>query len=156
MKNLNPFKFWRKEMSVSATRRVGTSTSSPRAERGYSANGQNSQFVEYIDTQNNVLVRDETNEHHRENNEYQRQNKKDEQQQEFSSSNAYVHNSVSAIAASGVLETEAEYGHTSRNIGVYDTNQSIIRDEELERTGRNYLKHFYEKNEHLMDIDKLI
>ena len=143
-------------MSVIATRRVGTTTSSPRTERGYSANGQNSQFVEYIDTQNNVLVRDETNEHHNKDNEYQRQNKKEEEQQEFSTPNAYVHNSVNAIAASGVLETEAKYGHTSRNIGVYNTNQSIIRDEELERTGRNYLKHFYEKNEHLIDVDKLI
>jgi len=49
-------------MSISATRKVGSS-SSPRTERGYSANGKNTQFVEHIDTQNNVLIKDDSGNH---------------------------------------------------------------------------------------------
>lgn len=141
-------------MSINATKRVGSTTSSPRTERGYSANGRNTQFVEHIDTQNNVLVRDETGEHHQDN--YYPQNSSEQEQSEFSHSIAYVQNNINALAASGVLDDTQDNYHSQHKVNVYDNNQSIIKDEELERTGRNYLKHFYEKNEHLIDIDKLI
>ncbi len=140
-------------MSISATRKVGSSTSSPRADRAY-APTQHSKFVENIDTRNNVLVRDDSegNEHQ---GQFKQQNDQPEEQ-DFSPSVAYVKNSIEALAVSGVFdnaETPEENGH---KVSVYDTNQSIIRDEEAERTGRNYLKHFYEKNEHLIDVDELI
>ena len=144
-------------MSISATRKVGSSTSSPRTERGYSANGKDTQFIEHIDTQNNVLVREDTTDQHHNNNDYYHTEQQDEKEDNsFSPSKAYVPNSINAIAASGILEQDMKSNHTPHKVGVYDNNQSIIKDEELERTGRNYLKHFYEKNEHLIDIDKLI
>ncbi len=142
-------------MSIGATRKVGTSTSSPRTERSYSANGQKTQFVEVIDTQNNVLVRDEAGEHHKQP-EYYASHQSEEENSDFSPSSAYVQNSISALAASGIFDSETPPDHTSHKVSVYDNNQSIIHDEELERTGRNYLKHFYEKNEHLIDVDKLV
>ncbi|MBE6445537.1 MAG: hypothetical protein E7019_05785 [Alphaproteobacteria bacterium] len=142
-------------MSISSTRKIGTSTSAPRTERGYVANGKNSQFVEHIDTQNNVLVRDDTDGHSNNNNYFTKQNQEQEQNS-FTPSSAYVPNSVNAIASSELLDSHGEYSHSSHMVGIYDNNQSIIKDEELERTGRNYLKHFYEKNEHLIDVDKLV
>lgn len=143
-------------MSISTTKKIGSTTSSPRTERGYSTNGRNTQFVEHIDTQNNVLVRDDTDSSSSHHEEFYQQNSSEQNQSEFSPSTAYVQNNINALAASGVLEDTPNNTHTMHKVGVYDNNQSIIRDEELERTGRNYLKHFYEKNEHLIDVDKLI
>ena len=142
-------------MSINSTRKIGTTASSPRTERGYSVNGKNSQFVEHIDTQNNVLVRDDNDGHSQQEN-YYPQNSSENEYSDFSPSTAYVQNNINALAASGVLEDTPNDTHTLHKVGVYDNNQSIIRDEELERTGRNYLKHFYEKNEHLIDVDKLV
>ena len=53
-------------------------------------------------------------------------------------------------------EPAEDYREPDSKVNVYTNNQSIIRDEEVERTGRNYLKHFYEKNEHISDVDKLV
>lgn len=142
-------------MSISATRKVGSSTSSARTERSYASAHPNAQFVEHIDTRNNVLVRDDSDGHSRQDTYQQHQENNDEQAQ-ISPSIAYVRGSIEALAVSGVLEDNGTETHASHKVGVYDNNQSIIRDEELERTGRNYLKHFYEKNEHLIDVDELI
>lgn len=142
-------------MSISATRKVSSSTSSPRAERAYTAT-QHSQFVENIDTRNNVLVRDDSDDNNHRQQFSQDRNKKDENT-DISPSVAYVKNSIEALAVSGVFnDSENEQAATGHKVSVYDNNQSIIRDEEAERTGRNYLKHFYEKNEHLIDVDELI
>ncbi|MBQ9732192.1 MAG: hypothetical protein IJV97_03800 [Alphaproteobacteria bacterium] len=142
-------------MTISATKKIGSTTSSPRTERGYSANGRNTQFVEHIDTQNNVLVRDETSGNSNQDS-YYPQNSSEQDQSEFSHSTAYVQNNINALVASGVLDDTQDNYHSQHKVNVYDNNQSIIKDEELERTGRNYLKHFYEKNEHLIDVDKLV
>lgn len=142
-------------MSISATRKVSSSTSSPRAERAYTAT-QHSQFVENIDTRNNVLVRDDSDDNNHRQQFSQDRNKKDENT-DISPSVAYVQNSIEALAVSGVFnDSENEQAAAEHKVSVYDNNQSIIRDEEAERTGRNYLKHFYEKNEHLIDVDELI
>ncbi len=142
-------------MSISATRKVSSSTSSPRAERAYTAT-QHSQFVENIDTRNNVLVRDDSDDNNHRQQFSQDRNKKDENT-DISPSVAYVKNSIEALAVSGVFnDSENEQAAAEHKVSVYDNNQSIIRDEEAERTGRNYLKHFYEKNEHLIDVDELI
>ncbi len=146
-------------MNISATRKVGGSTSASRTERNYAAGHPNSQFVENIDTRNNVLVRDDTDGHSNKNS-YNAQKEGTEKNTEISPSVAYVKNSIEALAVSGVFDEkedeEQDKKHAKSKVGVYDNNQSIIRDEELERTGRNYLKHFYEKNEHLVDVDELI
>ncbi len=140
-------------MSISATRKVGSSTSSPRADRAY-APTQQSKFVENIDTRNNVLVRDDSDS--REHSGQFKQQKKQPEEQNFSPSVPYVKNSIEALAVSGVFDNTDTPKENGQKISVYDNNQSIIRDEEAERTGRNYLKHFYEKNEHLIDVDELI
>ena len=145
-------------MSISATRKVGSSTSASRTERNYAAGHPNSQFVENIDTRNNVLVRDDTDGHS--NKDSYTPQKEEDKNAEISPSVAYVKNSIEALAVSGVFDEkedeEQDKKHAKSKVGVYDNNQSIIRDEELERTGRNYLKHFYEKNEHIADVDELI
>ena len=144
-------------MSIAPTRRVGSSTSAPRADKSYAADRLNTQFVEMIDTNNNVLVRDENNEHHA-----QPPLADEAPDKHFSSEispdTAYVASSIEALAVSGVFDESEPASEASDNhkVGVYDNNQSIIRDEELEKTGRNYLKHFYEKNEHLKDVDELV
>lgn len=65
---------------------------------------------------------------------------------------------IEALAASGVLEdseTEDNSNHFHK-IGVYGNNQSIVKDEETEKIGHQYLKHFYEKNEILEEVDELV
>lgn len=146
-----------KKMSIAPTRRVGSSVSASRADKSYAAARLNTQFVEMIDTNNNVLVRDETNEHHSQESFFQEKNDTSSQKP-VSADAPYVASSIEALAVSGVFEEEANKNDSQSNhkVGVYDNNQSIIRDEELERTGRNYLKHFYEKNEHIADVDEFV
>lgn len=141
-------------MSIAPARRVSSSSPSVKIEKNYGTGSQNEQFVEVIDTNNNVLIRDESNpEHHTPFYQKPRQ----EEQKDITPSVAYVANSIEAMDETG-NETPAEYqaSENSDKVGVYDNNQSIIKDEELDRTGRNYLKHFYEKNEYLQEVDKLI
>lgn len=143
-------------MSIAPTRRVGSSTSAPRADKSYAAARLNSQFVEMIDTNNNVLVRDENNEHHQ-HPPFAKDSQDQKPERPIAPDTPYVASSIEALAVSGVFDEEqTEVANGNHKVGVYDNNQSIIRDEELERTGRNYLKHFYEKNEHLADIDEFV
>ncbi len=141
-------------MSIASTRTVSSSTSAPRAERSYAAGNRKSQFVENIDTNNNVLVRDEPD-NQSSHKDFQKEQENSQNKKDINPSTAYVNNSIEALAVSGVFDNENTTS-INKNVNVYNNNQSIIRDEELERTGRNYLKHFYEKNEHLIDIDELI
>lgn len=137
-------------------RRVSSSSSSVKIEKNYGTGSQNEQFVEVIDTNNNVLVRDDSNaEHH---SQYQPfQQKESQEGKPVSPSTAYVVNSIEALADADIEENNVrEPNNSSRQVSVYDNNQSIIKDEELERTGHSYLKHFYEKNEHIKEIDELI
>ncbi len=142
-------------MNVSASRKIGSATSAPRTERNYAAANARTQFVDEIDAQNNVLVRDDGQDN-TEQNKFSRHSESEAESSEFSPSTAYVRNSVEALASSGVLDNNAATSPANNKVSIYDNNQSIIRDEELERTGRNYLKHFYEKNEHLINVDELI
>lgn len=144
-------------MSIAPTRRVGSSTSAPRADKSYAAARLNSQFVEMIDTNNNVLVRDENNERHPQE-PFAKEKNDAAPQKQFSADTPYVASSIEALAVSGVFDEETPESDNASNhkVGVYDNNQSIIRDEELERTGRSYLKHFYEKNEHIADVDEFV
>ena len=140
-------------MSIAPTRRVGSSTTAPRADKSFAAARQSSQFVEMIDTNNNVLVRDE-NTPQQNPQSYDQEKKQKEPEKAISADAPYVASSIEALAVSGVFEEENT--PANNKVGVYDNNQSIIRDEELERTGRSYLKHFYEKNEHFIDVDEFV
>ena len=68
-----------------------------------------------------------------------------------------ISSSIESIALSELFDNADTSPHdNSRKVNVYSNNQVIVKDEDVERTGRNYLKHFYEKNEHLSDVDELV
>ena len=142
-------------MSIGATRKVGAaSPSAAKIDRGTSAASNHTQFVENIDTNNNVLVRDEPNSENGQT--FQRPPSPKIPPEEFKSASPNISSSIEALALSGIFEEEDTDRNNNRKVGVYNNNQSIIKDEEVERTGGSYLKHFYEKNEHLIDIDELV
>lgn len=140
-------------MSISSTRRIGSATSSTsKVDRRSFEPNNHSQFVENIDTNNNVLIKDDTNDE-REN---RRQPPARQPVTDFNSASPDISNSIEAMALSGMFEDTPTSPPNNSKVGVYNTNQSIIKDEEIERTGRSYLKHFYEKNEYITDVDEFV
>lgn len=142
-------------MSIGSTRKVSSATSaSSRVDNRPMSANNHSQFVENIDTTNNVLVRDERDSNP--DKQYQRPSPKTPPT-DFNSATPDISTSIEALALSGIFEAENDISpNNNHKVDVYNNNQSIIKDEEIERTGRSYLKHFYEKNEHLMDVDEFV
>ncbi len=145
-------------MSISATRKVSnTSAPAKRSER-YVAGVEEHPFVENIDTTNNVFVRDEN----REGNDANQQafNKRDMQDEKnkLLSGATYIPSAIEALAASGVYENmpAAEKRRTPSQVDVYGNNQSIIKEDDDDRNGHSYLKHFYEKNEIIEEVDEFV
>lgn len=143
-------------MSVGATRKIESSVSSAsKAERAVRSAGHRSQTVEDIDTTNNVLVRDDSEFSGQNNqNSFQQNNK----QPDFKNSTIDI-SSIETLAINGSLQEEtenSEFNKSKKQINIYNNNQSILKDEEVERAGRNYLKHLYEKNEYPTDIDEFV
>lgn len=140
-------------MSISSTRKISSSSpTTSRVNRQYLLTNNYSQYVEDIDTTNNVLVKDENN------GERQFQGKSDsndDQQTNYKSSNPNILNGVEAIAATISPDEQPTTQQQINKVSVYTNNQSIIHDKDVERTGHSYLKHFYEKNEHIIDVDEL-
>ena len=112
-------------MNISATRKVGGSTSASRTERNYAAGHPNSQFVENIDTRNNVLVRDDTDGHSNKNS-YNAQKEETEKNTEISPSVAYVKNSIEALAVSGVFDEKEDHIGGQINIAAVPPRKSEI------------------------------
>ncbi len=138
-------------MSITATRRVSSATTSSKVDKRNFEPNNHSQFVEHIDTNNSVLVRDGQD------NDEQNRKRRQQSQTDFNSASPDISGSIEALAVSGIFEDDTPPPNNQGNkVSVYSNNQSIIRDEEIERTGRNYLKHFYEKNEHIEDVDEFI
>ena len=98
------------------------------------------------------MVKDENNENSRR---QHQQNKKQEQTTNYKTATPDIINGIEAIASTIDVD-EQNNNHQMRKIDVYSNNQSIIHDQDVEHTGRSYLKHFYEKNEHMQDIDTLV
>ncbi len=138
-------------MSVTLTKRVNLPPPTPHINQSATRYGK--EFIEVVDTNNNVSVRSDTHSDHSEQggNSFAQSGK---QEPEVKLNSPTVNSTIEALAASGVYEQENIEDHSQVNI--YSTNQSIIKDEELERTGHNYLKHFYEKNEPVSEVNKLI
>lgn len=146
-------------MSISSTRKVSNSTApTRRTERSYAVGGQGEAFVENIDTSNNVSVNDDSKNRHNERGKYFNNKEKNEERNDVSSSPTYVASAIEALAASGVYEEvpDSFQSGASKKIGVYDSNQSIIKEERDEKNGHPYLKHFYEKNEFVEEVDELV
>lgn len=141
-------------MSISSTRKISSSASNTsRIDKSYSATNRNSQFVENIDTTNNVLVKDEHNGGRQERG---FKSKDNEQSPNYKSSNPGILNGIEVIAASISVDEQTKNHFQGNKVDVYSNNQSIVHDEDVEHTGRSYLKHFYEKNEHVIDVDELV
>ncbi|MBQ9235383.1 MAG: hypothetical protein IJ184_02840 [Alphaproteobacteria bacterium] len=135
-------------MVVSFTRKVGSVAAGsvqPRNSR--------SQLVENVDTNNNVLVRDDTAGGGGEDGSA---NSKQQSRGRFMSEGGLA-TSFDALTMSGIIESQDDItAPSNQKIDVYNNNQTIVRDEDVERIGRSYLKHFYEKNEPITDIDELV
>ena len=141
-------------MSISSTRKISSSASNTsRIDKSYSATNRNSQFVENIDTTNNVLVKDE---HNGGRQEREFKSKDNEQSPNYKSSNPGILNGIEVIAASISVDEQTNNRFQGNKVDIYSNNQSIVHDEDVEHTGRSYLKHFYEKNEHVIDVDELV
>lgn len=145
-------------MNISSTRKV-SSSSSPikRTERHYAQGAEGHPFVENIDTRNNVLVRDGTEEQNKKNSAFEQKEKKDKQA-DISSSQAFVSASaIEALSASGVYdEAEPTQNYRNKQVNVYDNNQAMVKDERDYSADNPYLKHLYEKNKILEDVDEFI
>lgn len=145
-------------MSISATRKVSSSLSSPKkTERTYNSGSKGESFVEVIDTSNSVLVRDNLNDENKKNKQQYEPSQENDESSKISSKSTYIPSALEALAASGVYEENLTNNNSSSHkISVYDNNQSIVKDEQEERIGHSYLKHFYEKNEIVDEVDELI
>ncbi len=139
-------------MSVSATSKV-SSSSSPlkRTERRYGTGAEGNPFVENIDTTNNVLVRDESGEDRQQKSAYDNQ-EKETKRDSISASPAFVSSAaIEALSASGVYEISAHH-----KVNVYDNNKAIIGDDNDNAADNPYLKHLYEKNKILEEVDEFV
>lgn len=143
-------------MSISSTRKVSSSTSAPsKSEYAYNRGGQGEHFVEVIDTANSISV---NNKPFDEQQSKQRQSKPDDtpkQNDQLSGKRTYIPNALEALAASGVYDDAAE-SRIGQNLGVYNSNQSIIHNQEEDKLHHGYLKHFYERNEIIEEVDELV
>lgn len=145
-------------MSITSARKItGSPSPTRRTERIYTLGIQGETFVENIDTTNNVSIDDDSPRH---NNDSKESFTSSEKEKEYKSMSAtaptYVANAIEALAASGIYDNAdnmSNAGSTSHKVGVYDNNQSIIREE---RSGHPYLKHFYEKNEIVEEVDEFV
>ena len=150
--------YGRIRMSIGSTRKIESVISAPAKTRPLvQSSTAGRQFVEDIDTTNNVLVRDES-EQQGNFSPFDHEPSKN-RLTDFNSATADVSTSLEALALTNALDDKIEENKnniTNSKINIYNNNQSIIKDEEVERTGRSYLKHFYEKNEHLIDVDELV
>ncbi len=134
-------------MSVTSTRKVGAS--SPN--RVIKSNNH-SQLVENIDTKNAVLLHNET-QNHDDNNQYNPKRSSPN----FIATELDDSTGLETLNFIGIEDnTENKISPDHDKISIYSNNQSIIKDTEIESIGRNYLKHFYEKNEPITDIDELV
>ncbi len=144
-------------MSISATRKVSnTSAPAKRSER-YVAGVEEHPFVENIDTSNNVFVRDENRGGENNQQAFDKHNTQDEKNKLLSGT-TYIPSAIEALSASGVYENMQvqEKRRTPSQIDVYGNNQSIIKEDDNERSGHSYLKHFYEKNEIIEEVDEFV
>ena len=142
-------------MSIVPTRKVSGSTSpARRVERSYAQGNAGESFVETIDTGNSVSIREDMHENDGRRRQSFRKPEKDEEDTLISSGAAYIPSAIEALTASGVYE-QPQTGNRHSKVGVYDNNQSIIQEDNDERSGQTYLKHFYEKNTVIEEVDEL-
>lgn len=148
-------------MSISSTRKVSGATLTTRKNDRLSAtSNEGDVFVEHIDTANNVLIKKDFDQESQNQQSYQQQRKENAEKTEVSGNQpqTYVAGAIEALEASGAYEEPEENAHVRNvnNIGIYGNNQSMITQEEQERKKQSYLKHFYEKNEPIEEVDQFV
>ena len=146
-------------MSISSTRKVSSSTGSQtrsapvkHTDHNYIIGSEGESFVEVIDASNNISVNNDDN-RQKQSSSFAAPEKEDGNA--LSGGGAYIPSAIEALSASGVYDETPDDRHNNR-VNVYGNNQSIIKDEEVERTGHTYLKHFYETNQILEEVDELV
>ena len=149
-------------MSISSTRKVSSSTGSQarntpikHTDHNYIVGSEGESFVEVIDASNNVSVNNDDNKNNKQKQSSAFAAPEKDDGNALSGGNAYIPSAIEALSASGVYDEAPEDKHNSK-VNVYGSNQSIIKDEEVERTGHTYLKHFYETNQILEEVDELV
>ena len=147
-------------MSIASTRKVSGSPNAPSKADYYRRGGNGESLVENIDKTKNVLVNNNTpdNRENRQDSPFQKPKEEKNNRTKVSTPGSYVSNALEALAASGVYDDvrEEERNTGSNPIGVYDNNQSIVRAPEREQFSHHYLKHFYERNEIIEEVDELV
>lgn len=145
---------------ISSTRKVSSSPSSSsprRTERNYGAGSEGHPFVEVIDTTNNVLVRDDSTENHQQQESPFEEKPQEARRQAIGGTSTFIPSAIEALTASGVYEQPAE-NETAKNrkVNVYDNNQSMVKEDEDNSYDNPYLKHLYEKNEIIEEVDEFV
>ena len=147
-------------MSITSTRKVSGSQGSPTRPEYTRRGGEGESFVENVDTNNNVWVNNnaDNEREHQQNSNFRKKEKKDNKKEISSTGKTYIPNAIEALTASGVYDDASSSPHIEgRNkIGVYHSNQSIVTEEKKEQYSHQYLKHFYERNEIIEEIDELV
>lgn len=146
-------------MSISSTSKVSSSSSpAKRTERSYGAGSEGNPFVEIIDTTNNVLVRDEERENRQQQSAFESREQEEKKANISSSGRTYVSASaIEALSASGVYDnSEASPDYQNRHVNVYDNNQAIVEEDDDGNADNPYLKHLYERNKILEEVDEFV
>lgn len=152
-------------MNISATRKVSGSSGNNRKVSSSQVSGASyystasEQMVESIDASNMVSVNPDAKDD-RSKNKQQSKSGQEFPEKEVSSNKAYIPGAVEALAASGLYEEHSRDENLNKKVGVYGANQTMVKDDaELEQEkflSGNYIKHLYEKNEHLEEVDEFV
>ena len=147
-------------MSVTSTRKVSSSLSYSSSARGvYGAGHGRQSFVETIDTSNNVSIGEEKDAR---GGAYASQKEQEvekslEQGAQTSEKSLHEQSFNSQVPLSPLLDNDEDLSLPSshKSVGIYGNNQEISssRDEKVDNP---YLKHFYENNEVVEDVDELV
>ena len=143
-------------MSVTSTRRVSTSLSYSSSVRGGYEAAQGSQsFVENIDTSNNVSVQNENEAGGRKF--YQRSSDENETEQFQAETSAPIDNGLKTTRSyAPLLDNDEDVAVVqNKSVGVYGENQEKSA-QSPDRRDNPYVKHLYEHNEIVDEVDEFI
>ena len=140
-------------MSVTSTRRVSGTYRSTVSSTYAATQGQRS-FVEDIDTTNNVLIAEDSESQHYKQFEKSQENEAEDILEKEDVLDNHLNTSQNL---SPLLDNDEEVVSVAsdKNIGIYGNNQemSVQRQEKIDNP---YIKHLYESNELIEDIDEFV
>ncbi len=147
-------------MSITSTRKVSGSQGSPARPEYARRGGEGESFVEVVDTTNNVWVNNNAAGEHdkQQDSPFRKKEEKSNKKEVSSTGRTYIPNAIEALTASGVYDETPtpRRSPTTNKVGIYNNNQSIVQEEKDEQYSHHYLKHFYERNEIIEEVDELV